>query len=433
MKQRDALAGSPWGNGLSRRAAWAGGEPIASVLMARTLAQPELISLAAGFVDHQSLPVGPAREALEALLASPEEARAALQYGTTMGHAPLREAVLARMLNADGATAAELNLSVDQVVLTAGSNQLLHLLVDTLADPGDIVLCGAPSYFVFLGTLGNLGVRALGVETDADGLVPEAVEAELRRLRGTGELGRVKAIYVTSYYDNPTGATVPASRRAALVEIARRWSAGARIHVIEDAAYRELRYYGEDVPSLRSFDPEGETVAVAGTFSKSFSPGVRVGWGVLPRGLVGPLVSQKGNVDFGSPNFNQHLMAAVLRMGLFDAHLQTLRASYRAKIDAILDAADRFLAPVGGIEWMRPEGGLYVWVRLPEHVDSGLRGPLFDRAVEEGVLYVPGECCYPAEGRPAARNMLRLSFGALSCARIRQGMEALARAIRRVI
>lgn len=433
MKQLDAVAASPKADGLSRRAHWAGAEPIASVLMARTLAHPDLISLAAGFVDTQTLPVDPTAEALRSLWASPDAARAALQYGTTVGHAPLREAILARMLRADRATAAELNLSVEQVVITAGSNQFLHLLVDTLADPGDIVLCGAPSYFVFLGTLANLGVRAIGVETDEHGLVPDAVEAELARRKAAGELGRVKAVYVTSYYDNPTGATVPAGRREALVQIARRWSTAGRIHVIEDAAYRELRYFGDDTASLRSFDPEGETVIVAGTFSKSFSPGIRVGWGILPASLLGPVVSQKGNIDFGSPNFNQHLMARVLEAGLFDVHLQTLRASYRAKIEAILAAAGGFLGPIGGIEWIRPTGGLYVWVRLPEHVDAGPSGPLFERAVEEGVLYVPGECCYAAEGRPVAANMVRLSFGVLSCDRIRQGMEALARAVRRVI
>jgi 2-aminoadipate transaminase len=418
---------------LSRRAHWAGGEPIANLLMAKTLAQPELVSLAAGFVDHQTLPVEPTRQALEAIWADPERARAGLQYGTTIGYGPLREAVLDRMLMADGCSRRELNVSVDQVVITAGSNQLLFLVSDVLLNPGDMVICGAPSYFVYLGTLGNLGVRAVGVEIDQSGLIPEAVEDELARLEDAGELARVKAIYVTTYYDNPSGVTLPAERRAALVEAAQRWSRRNRIYLIEDAAYRELRYYGEDVPSLRAFDPEGETVVHAGTFSKSFSPGIRVGWGILPPPLVEPVLAEKGNLDFGSPNLNQHLMASVLQAGLFDPHVQQLRESYRRKIDAILAAADELLAPIEGIEWVRPTGGLYVWLRLPETIDTGLSGPLFERAVAEGVLYVPGEYCYPHDGRSPRKNMIRLSFGIQSCEGIRRGIGALARAIRQVL
>jgi 2-aminoadipate transaminase len=262
--------------------------------------------------------------------------------------------------------------------------------------------------------------------------VPEALEERLTRLEAAGESGRVKAVYVTTYYDNPSGVTVPAERRAALVEIVRRWSRRGTIYLIEDAAYRELRYYGDDEPSLRSFDAEGDTVIHTGTFSKSFSPGIRVGWGMLPRGLLEPVLAEKGNIDFGSPNLNQVLMASVLEIGLFDAHLRTLRQTYRAKIDALLAAADRVLAPLG-VRWVRPAGGLYVWLRLPETIDTGLAGPLFDRAAAEGVLYVPGECCYPDRGQPHPQNMLRLSFGIPSCAEIVRGVEALARALRQVL
>jgi len=419
--------------GLSRRAQWAGGEPIANLLMARTIAQPELVSLAAGFVDSQTLPVEPTRQAFEAIWSNPAAARTALQYGTTIGYLPLREAVLERMLQADGKTAKLLNLSPDQVVITAGSNQLLFLVGDTLLDPGDIVICGAPSYFVYIGTLGNLGARTVGVQIDEHGLIPEALEETFARLEADGELGRVKAIYVTTYYDNPSGVTVPAERRAALIEIAGRWSRHGKIYLVEDAAYRELRYYGDDIPSLRSFDSQGEWVVHAGTFSKSFSPGIRIGWGILPPKLVEPVLAQKGNLDFGSPNLNQMLMAAVLHNGLFDPHLDRLRASYREKIDAMLEAADRFLGGIDGISWVRPTGGLYVWLRLPQQIDTGLGGPLFDRAVKEGVLYVPGQYCYPTEVPSPINNMLRLSFGIQSCASIRRGMESLARAIRQVL
>ncbi len=430
----DQLSQSPGDrNRLSRRARQAGSQPIASILMAKTLAHPEIVSLAAGFVDQESLPVEPTRQALDSIWSVPQQARAALQYGSTIGHPPLREAILDRMLLADGKSAAELGVSVDQVVVTAGSNQLLYLVGDILLDPGDVVICGAPTYFVFLGTLENLGARAIGVTVDEHGLIPEAVEEELRRWEAAGQLHAVKLIYVTTSFDNPTGVTLSAQRRAALVDIARRWSKKQRLYVIEDTAYRERRYYGDDVPSMRSMDAGGETVVVAGSFSKAYSPGVRVGWGILPRPLVEPVLAAKGNLDFGSPNLNQVLMAEILRSGLFDVHLEQIRACYRRKIDAVLAAADRFLAPLGGIHWVRPAGGLYVWLCLPESIDTGLSGPLFDRAVEEGVLYVPGQYCYPREGCPVPHHMLRLSFGIPSREAIERGVEALGRAIRRVL
>ncbi len=286
---------------------------------------------------------------------------------------------------------------------------------------------------MYLGTLANLGVRAVGVETDDQGIIPQAVEAELCRQKAAGQLQRVKAIYVTSYSDNPSGITLPISRRAELVELAKRWSRESKLYIIEDVAYRELRYYGDDLPSLRSFDPQGDTVVQAGTFSKSYSPGIRVGWGLLPPALLKPVLAEKGNVDFGSPNFNQLLMSAVLELKLFDQHVHLVRDKYREKLDAILQAADEFLGPLKGIHWVRPTGGLYVWLRLPEDIDAGLSGPLFDKAVAEGVLYVPGECCYPGEGLAVRKNTIRLSFGIQCRSTLRRGVESLARAIKSVL
>ena len=211
--------------GLSRRVLCEDGETIVSRLMAKTLAHPTLISLAAGFVDAQTLPEEATRGALAAMWADPARAASALQYGTTIGDLPLREAVLQRMLAADGVAAAEVHLNVEHVVITAGSNQLLYLVSECLLNPGDIVLCGAPSYFVFMDALASLARRSVGVESDAEGPVPESLERELARLDAHGDLARVKALYVTTYFDNPSGVTVSAERRGTLLEIARRWSA----------------------------------------------------------------------------------------------------------------------------------------------------------------------------------------------------------------
>ncbi|QDU99068.1 aminotransferase-like domain-containing protein [Lignipirellula cremea] len=411
----------------SQRSQWAEGQPI-SELMSRALANPNLISLAAGFVDRESLPVEPTRLGFERMFANSLSAQTALQYGTTPGFPPLRTAILKQMQErgeADGVT-------IDQIVVTAGSNQLLHLVCESLLDPGDIVICASPTYLVFIGTLNNLGARSVGACCDEQGLTPDGVERTLQAIDDAGELSRVKAIYTVPYYDNPCGLTMPVGRRQALVEIAKRWSRENRIHLIEDAAYRELRYEGEDAPSMRTFDADGETVITAGTFSKSFSPGIRVGWGVLPKHLVAPVCNQKGNIDFGSPNFSQHLMAEVLQGGLFEPHVEKIRDAYRVKLHAMLEAADEFLAPLPGVRWDRPTGGLYVWLVLPPGIDCGPRGQLFDAAIAEGMFYVPGQYCFPTEGEPVRKNTIRLSFGVQSPEKIRRGMEALARAIGQV-
>lgn len=416
---------------LSQRALQAGGQPIGP-LMHRALAQPELISLAAGFVDQHTLPVELASEALSALLGETDRGQAALQYGTTAGHRPLRQALLDRMLAADGG-GAHLAPSVDQVVVTAGSNELLFLLSDTLLDPGDIVLCAAPTYFVFLGALANQGARAIGVPTDEEGVIPSGIDETLERLEAVGQLERVKAFYLPSYFDNPTSVTLSAARRPELVETLARWNRKTPLVLLEDAAYRELRYDGADLPSLAHYDESGELVASTGTFSKSFAPGVRIGWGVLPKWLVEPVLNQKGNIDFGTANLNQHLMHEVLTGGRYEAHRDKLRAAYTAKRDAMLAALDTTFRHRAGFHWKAPAGGLYVWLTLPPEFDTGLDGALFDRALNQGMLYVPGQYFYPAEGPPPACNTMRLSFGVQPAARIGLGIAALGRAVDQVL
>jgi 2-aminoadipate transaminase len=417
---------------MSLRALQAGDQPI-SLLMSKALAQPELISLAAGFVDQQTLPQAEFAIAVERVLSDKSSAQAALQYGSTPGYKPLREAILSRFLEADGQTRREEHLHEEQTVITAGSNQMLHLVSESLFDPGDVVLCASPTYFVYLGMLIGLGVRAWGVDSDQDGMIPESLEEQLRRLHAAGWGHRVKAIYVVDYFDNPQGVTLSLERRPKIVEIARHWSRGHRIHVIEDIAYRELRYQGDDLPSLRSFDESGRTVITAGTFSKSFAPGIRLGFGLLPKHLIDPVCALKGNLDFGTANFNQHVMHAIIRDGLYESHVERLRNGYREKLHAMLSAADEHFSGIDGVQWVRPTGGLYVWLTLPEHVDSGPESELFRLALDEGMLYVPGRYCFPAEPVPPRRQTIRLSFGVQSPERIREGMAMLSRALRRVL
>lgn len=415
------------GAGLSKRSSWAADQPI-GYLMHKALAHPEIVSLAAGFVDQASLPVEATRSAALGLLADGDVARAALQYGTTSGDAGLRTQVLERLMRLDGVGAPA--ASVEQVVLTAGSNQMLWLLADTLLDPGDVVLCDSPTYFVFMGVVRNMGAQAVGIESDEHGMRPEALEAELSRFAARGELGRVKAIYVVSYFDNPRSVSLAAERRAAVCALAKRHSREHTLYVIEDAAYRELRFGGDDVKSVRSYDEDGTHVIYAGTFSKSFSPGLRVGYGVLPKALVTPILELKGNLDFGSPHFSQGLVREAMVRGLYEPHVHTLCEVYQRKRDAMLQALDAELGGAGIARYLRPSGGLYVWAELPG-VDTSASGKLFQRALEEGVLYVPGEYCF-ADLAKAPRSFMRLSFGVQSEERIAEGVRRLATAIRSV-
>jgi 2-aminoadipate transaminase len=416
---------------LSRRAILAGGQPI-STFMSRALAQPELISLAAGFVDQATLPLAAVDDAWRALAADTPEGHAALQYGTTAGYRPLREALLEEQRTSDDNPESLRKLTPEQVIVTSGSNQLLHLLADTLFDPGDIVLCAAPTYFVYLGVCKNLQIRAISVACDDGGLMPDALEDRLREIAALGELDRVKAIYVVSYFDNPSSITLSAERRAAVVGIAKRWSKSRRIYVLEDAAYRKLRYSGDDVPSMLAFDEECDTVIHTQTFSKSFSPGIRVGWGILPHELMGPVCDQKSNIDFGAPNFNQHLMYRVITSGVCEKQVALLQDTYRRKRDAMVAACSEYLAGIDGVHWLNPAGGLYVWLTVSPEIDAGFNGTLFDAALAAGVIYVPGEYSYAPEGVPIAHNTMRLSYGVQSPERICEGIKLLAGAIRRV-
>ncbi len=401
-----------------------------SFLMQQAVENRDVISLAAGLVDEASLPVAECRTALSGLFQDEARARQSLQYGTTAGADGLREQLRRHLTRLEHCAPDELKIDPNQLVLTTGSQQLLSLVADALFDPGDICLVAAPTYFVFLGVLNGVGARTIPIETDEHGLNTQALDAELARLAAAGELPRVKLIYVVSYYENPSGVSLSTERRREVVEIARKWSRDHQLFVLDDAAYRELRYDGEERPSVWSFDEARDTVVLAQTFSKSFSPGVRVGMGVLPKSLVGPVCDLKGNDDFGSANLNQHLLATVLSSGQYESHVSEVRAAYRVKRDAMLAALDREFATVPGVSWLRPDGGLYVWLSLPEQIETGFSSTLFHLATKRHrVMYVPGEICYPSGSAAVRKNQMRLSFGVQDAPGIREGIRRLAAAV----
>jgi 2-aminoadipate transaminase len=204
--------------------------------------------------------------------------------------------------------------------------------------------------------------------------------------------------------------------------------------MLEDAAYRELRYEGAAPPSIWSLDSTRETVILAQTFSKSFSPGIRVGLGVLPEKLIKPVSDLKGNEDFGSAHLNQHILARVLKDGSYRRHVDSVVASYRSKRDAMLTAIDREFSGLHDVSWIRPEGGMYVWMRLPPTLQTGFDSQLFQQATRvDRVMYVPGELCYPPSWKNRPRCEMRLSFGVQSEAGIEEGIRRLASAVRTVM
>lgn len=412
---------------LSTRAQQTADQPI-SYFMQQAVENPRLISLAAGLVDAESLPAADVQAAMNEILRGPASARAALQYGTTQGYAPLREKLLARSLALDSLSSGELGLTVDDVVVTTGSQQLLYLAGELLLDPGDIVIAEAPSYFVYQGTLDSLGARTLSVPMDDDGLDTDALADLLAGLERSGELSRLRLIYVCDYFQNPSGRTLSLARRKQLLELVRKYSRKQRIFILEDAAYRELRYDGPDLPSIKSLDDENFHVILGMTFSKPLAPGLKTGYALLPRGLMAPLLRLKGCHDFGSNNLTQHLIDRLLQNGSYDRHVAELRRVYRNKRDAMLEAlAEEF----GNTEacWTHPEGGLYVWLAFPRGTDTGPKSPLMGASLREGVLYVPGQFCYVnGSNGPVPTNEARLSFGVASSEQIHEAIRRLGRA-----
>lgn len=399
--------------------------------MQAALANPALISLAAGFVDQESLPAEATARAVAEVLAHPVDGRRALQYGTTGGDASLRSEIIRLLEHGEGVARGAYEHLMPRVVVTQGSQQLLYLVAEALLDPGDIVLVESPTYFVFLGVLETRGARAIGVPVDDGGMRLDALEATLAEIEARGELDRVKLIYTISEHSNPTGLSLAEDRRGPLVELAKRWSKHRPIYILEDAAYRGLSYIDAPEPhSVWSFDATGDTVILARTFSKTFSPGMKTGFGVLPEALVRPILGLKGNHDFGSSNLNQMVLARLLADGSYARQVERLKGLYRAKRDVMLAALEtHFGGTDSTVRWTVPAGGLFVWFSVPEGVDLGPLGSVWARCQEEGVLYVPGQYAFANEPMAPETNHARLCFGVPEETDLYEGVRRLATAL----
>jgi len=409
---------------LSTRAKGTVDQPI-TFLMKATLDNPENISLAAGFVDQESLPADFTRDIVADLFEDHEASRSALQYGLTSGLAPIRKWV-ARRIESDGFANP---IDPDRVVIGSGSQQLLFITTDCLCDRGDIVIVEDPTYFVYLGVLNNIGARAMGIPTDESGMLAEPLKERLEALEKSGEIDRLKILYLQTYYQNPMGTNISWERREELWEVVNHFhKKGHDFLVMEDAAYRDLRFAGEDIPFMAKLDKSGERIAIYGTFSKAFAPGMRSGWACLPEWLAPHVLRQKGNHDFGSSNLTQTIVQHALEKGHYQQQVENLQHVYRAKAEGMLKGIKEFFP--SDVKVNNPQGGLYVWCELPADCPTGHDSALFKAALRNKVLYVPSVYCYcQEEGIEKPDSSMRLTYAMMPPDIVHEGLRRLGKAI----
>ncbi|MCX5229292.1 PLP-dependent aminotransferase family protein [Streptomyces sp. NBC_00233] len=380
------------------RLAGVGASPVREILA--LTARPEVISFAGGLPAPELFDVAGIRAAYDNVLA--ENPQYALQYSTTEGDPELRTAVAARV------AARGLPTGPDDLLITTGSQQALTLLTTALVEPGAVVLVEDPCYLAALQTFGFAGARVVPVPTDDDGIIPEALEEIAVREKPT-------LLYLVPTFQNPTGRTLPAERRAAVAR------AAARIGfwIVEDDPYGELRYEGERVPWIAADLAAADRTVLLGSFSKVMAPGLRLGYLRAPAGLRRACVIAKQAADLHTSTIDQAAAARYLRDSDLDAHVAVIRAAYQERRDAMLEGLPAALPE--GSRWNRPEGGMFIWVTLPAGHDATA---LLKTAVGHEVAYVPGAPFFCGEPDPGA---MRLSFTTHSADEIREGLHRLAK------
>jgi 2-aminoadipate transaminase len=389
-----------WEIELAARARGDVGDGIASVLA--FLGMPDVISFAGGFPDPETFP----RERVATLLRELAESgeATAFQYAPTRGLAGTLDALAGRLETLEGRRPVH-----DELLVTSGAIEALELIAKSFVDPGDLVVVEGPTYLGAIQAFRGFEATLVAVPLDEHGLDVE----ELERRLGGGL--RPKLVYTIPDHQNPAGVTLAADRRAPLVELARRYG----FLIVEDVAYRELGFADEAPPSLWSLAPD--VVVQAGTTSKTFFPGVRLGWAVGPADVSSRLVSAKQNTDQCAGALGQRLFEESLRRGWIDEQLVRSRELYRRKSERMLAALERSMP--AGASWTRPRGGFFSWLTLPEGADSI---ELARRAGERGVGIVPGTLFFP-DGRGS--DTVRLSFSLVDEMLIEEGIGRLGSAL----
>jgi 2-aminoadipate transaminase len=369
-------------------------------LMAIT-ARPEVISLAGGLPDTSTFP--PASFAAQMTRIAQESAAEALQYGPTEGFRETKSAVR-MVMEAEGMAP-----DTDDIIVTTGGQQALDLIAKTLVDPGDVVICEAPTYPGAVPVFCSYEAETHQVPMDDEGMRVDELEALCGRLAAAGR--RPKFIYSVPSFQNPAGVTLSLERRQRLVELAR----SREILVVEDNPYGLLRYEGEPVPPLYKLDG-GDYVIYVGTLSKILSPGIRIGWAVAPPPVMEKIALGKQATDLCTSTLAQYFALEYFGEGRWRAYVDSLREIYRSRRDAMLEALERHFPPQA--TWTRPSGGLFVWATLPPYIDTS---DLLAKALRENVAFVPGAAAY-VDGRRGA-NAMRLNFSGSTEEEIREGVR----------
>ncbi|WP_432257708.1 PLP-dependent aminotransferase family protein [Cupriavidus sp. TMH.W2] len=381
---------------ISRRAQQLTSSAIREIL--KVTERPEVISFAGGLPSPASFPVAAMEAATARVFA--DNPQAALQYAATEGYLPLREFIAKR----HGAP-------VERVLITTGSQQALDLIAKVMIDPGSKVLVETPSYLGALQAFSLFEPEFVSIPSDDKGLLPEALTPELT--------AGARFLYALPNFQNPTGRRLPLERRQALVARAREQG----VLLVEDDPYGALSYTGDQLPSLLSMNPDG--VIYMGSFSKILAPGLRLGYVIAPPELHFKLCQAKQASDLHTPTFTQRVAYETIRDGLLDTHIPTIRELYSKQCQYMLDALKRHMPE--GVSWNAPEGGMFIWMELPEGLDSMV---ILEEAVKRNVAYVPGAPFYASNPK---RNALRLAFVTVSAERIEQGVAILGELFREAI
>lgn len=372
--------------------------------------RPGLVSLAGGSPYLESLPLEQLAQTAAGIIAN--EGLTALQYGNGQGTLELREQIC-QVMAAEGITDA----SPANVVITAGSQSAQDIATKLFCNPGDVVLVETPTYVGALNTFEAYQVQVETVPMDDDGLVPEALEERIAALQGDGK--NVKFLYTIPNFNNPSGITLAAGRRQQIVDICR----AANILVLEDNPYGLLKFDGQPLTPLRAANPDD--VIYMGSFSKIFAPGLRIGWALVPAHLQRRYYLAAEAVTLCPPSLNQMLVSAYLRDYDWQGQIETYRGLYAERCAAMLSALEEHMPP--GLTWTRPDGGFFVWVTLPEGLDTY---PLLEKAIDAGVVFIPGAAFTPSD-EPS--NKLRLAFSAVPPEAITEGVRRLAPVLREAI
>jgi 2-aminoadipate transaminase len=367
--------------------------------------RPEVVSLAGGMPNISGLPLDVVGSALHELVL--DRGTVAMQYGPGQGDRTLREQIC-EVMRPEGIAA-----HPDDVVITVGSQQAVDLVTRVFCDPGDVVLCEAPSYVGALGVFRAYECEVVHVEMDDDGLVPDALRQAIAVTRSAGK--SIKYLYTIPNYHNPAGVTLSSARRPEILDIC----AEADLLILEDNPYGLLGFEAEPYRALRA--DEADRIVYLGSFSKTFAPGFRVGWALAPHAVREKLVLAQESATLCPPVFSQYAVSAYLATHDWQGQIKQFQETYRERRDAMLEALADHLPPQA--TWTQPAGGFYVWLTLPEGLDAKAMLP---RAVTERVAYVPGTAFY-ADG--FGSRCMRLSYCHPSPERIREGVRRLAAVI----